>query len=103
MMENDMTMTPEQKAARLQLIKQVAEKRKARAEFKRKQAINAATVRRWTDEVEKPKRRKANNDIDRMIEKFDENHNQWTDAPQYAETYYGDVMRETTKFDNDWN
>lgn len=98
-----MTMTPEQKAARLELIKAVAKKVEARKAFKAKQAANRATLRRWTDEVEKPKRRKSNNDIDRMIEKFDENHNQWTDAPQYAEKYYGDVMRETTKFDNDWN
>lgn len=27
----------------------------------------------------------------------------WTDAPRYAAEYYGEVYRETTKFDNDWD
>lgn len=27
----------------------------------------------------------------------------YTDAPKYAEKYYGDVYRATTKFDNDWD
>lgn len=31
----------------------------------------------------------------------DERH--WTDAPRYAEKYYGEVYRETTRFDNDWD
>ena len=34
---------------------------------------------------------------------MDENHNAWTDASKYAEQYYGETMRETTRFDNDWN
>ena len=98
-----MTMTPEQKAARLELIKKVAAKVEARKSFKAKQAANAAKVRRWTDTVEAPKRRKADAEFDRMIEKLDENHNAWTDAPQYAKEYYGDVAFETTRYDNDWN
>lgn len=101
--ELDMTMTTEQKAARLELIKAAAAKINAKKEFKRKQAINAAKVRRYTDVVEKPKRKKASDDIDRMISKFDENHNQWTDASKYADEYYGDTMRATTRFDNDWD
>jgi hypothetical protein len=31
------------------------------------------------------------------------NINAWTDAPQYAEKYYGDAMRDTVAMDNDWN
>lgn len=27
----------------------------------------------------------------------------WTDAPKYAEKYYGETFRETTRFDNDWD
>ena len=39
-----------------------------------------------------------------MDKKYDgENINAWTDAPQYAEKYYGDRMRDTISHDNDWN
>jgi len=34
---------------------------------------------------------------------LDENYNHWQDAPQYAEKYYGDKMRDTVAMDNDWN
>lgn len=98
-----MTMTAEQKAARLELIKKVAAKRKAAADFKRKQEINAAKVRRYTDVVDKPRRKAAADKFDREIERMDENHNQWTDASSYAKKYYGDVAYETTRFDNEWN
>lgn len=27
----------------------------------------------------------------------------YKDAPKYAEKYYGEVYRETTRFDNDWD
>lgn len=27
----------------------------------------------------------------------------YTDAPKYAEKYYGETYRETTRFDNDWD
>ena len=32
-----------------------------------------------------------------------ENINHWTDASQYANQYYGDVYRQTTRYDNDWD
>ena len=32
-----------------------------------------------------------------------ENINLWTDASQYANQYYGDVYRQTTRYDNDWD
>ena len=31
------------------------------------------------------------------------NINAWTDAPQYAEKYYGDRMRDTVNYDKDWD
>jgi len=27
----------------------------------------------------------------------------WSDESKYAEQYFGDTYRETTRFDNDWN
>ena len=27
----------------------------------------------------------------------------WTDSIEYAEHYYGETMRETTRFDEDWD
>jgi len=32
-----------------------------------------------------------------------ENINHWTDASKYAEEHYGDVFRQTTRYDNDWD
>jgi len=98
-----MTMTAQQKADRLALIKQIAEKKKRQAAFTAKLKAQGSVVRRWTDEVEAPSRAKAQKAYDQEIEKMDENHNHWSDASKYAEKYYGETMRETTRFDNDWN
>lgn len=92
-------MTAEQKAARLELIKQSAEKHNRRKAFAAKikaknSAARAAAERRET---------KNNKEFNSLINKMDENHNRWTDESKYAEQYYGDVYRETTKFDNEWN
>ena len=41
-----------------------------------------------------------------FMDKFNndnENINAYTDASKYAEEYYGETMRETTRFDNDWD
>ena len=62
-------------------------------------AASAARVVRYVDEVDKPERKK----FDDMISKMDENHNHYQDAPQYAEKYYGEKMRDTVAMDNDWN
>jgi cobalamin biosynthesis protein CbiD len=102
-MERNMALTKEQMDARLEMIKAAAKRVAAKKEFKRRQAINAATVRRWTDEVEKPRRKKISDEIDSLIDKLDENYNHWTDGEKYAETHYGDVARNTTKYDNDWD
>ena len=40
----------------------------------------------------------------RSFDKYDNgNTYAWTDAPQYAEKYYGDAYRDTVNHDNDWN
>ena len=40
----------------------------------------------------------------RSFDKYDNgNINAWTDAPQYAEKYYGAAYRDTVNYDNDWN
>ena len=98
-----MTMTAEQKAARLELIKAAAAKIEKRKAFKAKQAVNASKVRRWSDVVEAPKRKAKEDAFDAEMDRLNENYNEWTDASKYADQYYGETMRETTKFDNDWN
>ena len=39
------------------------------------------------------------------MDKYDNGTNihAWTDASKYAEEYYGDTMRNTTRYDNDWD
>jgi hypothetical protein len=103
MEKHNMTMTATQKADRLALIKDIATKRNAQASFKNKMKTKASKVQHWSDAVETPKRKAKNNSIDTMIAKMDENHNLWTDASKYADQYYGETMRETLKFDNDWD
>lgn len=40
----------------------------------------------------------------KSYDKYDShNINAWTDAPQYAEKYYGDAMRDTVSMDKDWD
>tara|TARA_R100000027_G_scaffold35805_1_gene26317 strand:+ start:1141 stop:1392 length:252 start_codon:yes stop_codon:yes gene_type:complete len=43
--------------------------------------------------------------LDKSVESFynQENINHWTDASKYAEEHYGDVFRQTTRYDNDWD
>ena len=40
-----------------------------------------------------------------FMDKYDNGTNiyAWTDAPQYAEKYYGDRMRDTVNYDKDWD
>lgn len=84
---------------RMQAIRESAE-RFAKIKARRTRlAASAARVVRYVDEVDKPERKK----LDDMISKMDENHNHYQDAPQYAEKYYGEKMRDTVAMDNDWN
>jgi hypothetical protein len=34
---------------------------------------------------------------------FERDERLWNDAPRYAQEFYGETFRETTRFDNDWN
>lgn len=75
---------------RLALIKTIAERRKRMAKV-RNQSKKLITS------VKPSKARDAVFDVPK-----ESNMYQWTDAPKYAEKYYGETFRETTKYDNDW-
>ena len=74
-------------AERMALIRQVGEK------FKAKQKAQAKFER---DERQTEK-------VHELDKKFERDERLWNDAPRYAKQYYGDVYRETTRFDNDWD
>ena len=93
-------MTPAQKAARLALIKDIAE-RKGMTKPSLKSRARKST--RKASKVVRDYTKNAADRFDKEIAKLDENYNQWTDASSYAKEYYGDVAFETTRFDNDWN
>lgn len=95
-------MSVQTKEQRLAMIKAAAEKIQKKKAFRAKVSVSASKVRRGYDEEAEIRRAKSRK-FDEVIEKLDENHNQWTDGAQYAEKYYGDVYRDTIKFDNDWN
>ena len=84
---------------RMKVIREASERLARRKKIRAKLAAGAARVRRYVDEEEKPQRKK----FDDMISKMDENHNHFQDAPQYAEKYYGEKMRDTVAMDNDWD
>lgn len=67
------------KAKRLAMIKESAKK------FQAKQNRAARFVR------------------EEKVKKIDKDERYWTDASSYAEQYYGETFRATTRFDNDWD
>jgi len=77
-------MTTQTTAERMALIREAARKFRMKqaklGHFKREESVKVQSYMRDTD---------------------DERH--WTDAPKYAKEYYGEVYRETTRFDNDWD
>jgi hypothetical protein len=75
---------------RLALIKQIAERRQKMAKVR----ARSTTVK---NEGKKVKRDFI------AIPEEKENVYAWTDAPKYAQQYYGETMYYTTKFDNDWD
>lgn len=93
-----MTMTPQQKADRLAMIKEIAE----RNTLKRKSTFN--TLKRKSkqslQDVGSIKTKRVSNVVREPVQ--GENINYWTDASQYADEYYGETYRATTKYDNDW-
>ena len=84
---------------RMTAIRAASARLKKRKVMLARLAAGATRVRNYVDEVDKPKRKK----FDDMISKMDENYNHYQDAPQYAEKYYGEKMRDTVAMDNDWN
>lgn len=84
---------------RMQAIRDAADRLAKRKARRARLEAGAARVRRYVDEEEKPLRKK----FDDMVSKMDENYNHYQDAPQYAEKYYGERMRDTIAMDNDWD
>ena len=84
---------------RMTAIRAASARLKRRKVMLARLAAGATRVRNYVDDVDKPKRKK----FDDMISKMDENYNHYQDAPQYAEKYYGDKMRDTVAMDNDWD
>lgn len=84
---------------RMQAIRDAADRLAKRKARRARLEAGAARVRRYVDEEEKPLRKK----FDDAVSKMDENHNHYQDAPQYAEKYYGERMRDTIAMDNDWD
>jgi hypothetical protein len=84
---------------RMTAIRAASARLKKRKVMLARLAAGATRVRNYVDEVDKPKRKK----FDDMISKMDENYNHYQDAPQYAEKYYGEKMRDTVAMDNDWD
>jgi hypothetical protein len=73
-------------AERMALIRQAAEK------FKAKQKVQA-----------KFKREEKTEKVHELDKHFERDERHWNDAPRYANDYYGEVYRQTTRFDNDWD
>ena len=88
---------------RMQAIRESAERFEKIKARRARLAASAARVVRYVDEVEKKKRKKFNDYVSKIHNQYDENHNHYQDAPQYAEKYYGEKMRDTVAMDNDWN
>lgn len=76
---------------RLALIKKIAERRNKMAKIKAKSSKVYETVNYKTG----PKKIEIPKDNDNIYA--------YTDASKYAKEYYGEVMYETTKYDNDWD
>jgi hypothetical protein len=73
-------------AERMALIREAAQK------FKAKQKVQA-----------KFKRDESTQKVHELDKHFERDERLWNDAPRYAKDYYGEVYRETTRFDNDWD
>lgn len=76
---------------RIALIKEIAERKKKMQKIKAK----SKNVLRSATRVNK-KREYADVPTESNIYAY-------TDASKYAKEYYGEVMHETTRFDNDWD
>lgn len=77
---------------RLEAIRLAGERLKA------KKAQEARLVRDYTESYYP-----ASTGYDDVIKNDYDNVHHWTDASKYADEYYGETMRETTRYDNDWD
>jgi hypothetical protein len=79
---------------RLALIKKIGDRRA------KMNKIKAASKASFTLAVKVPTKRSFANVGGEDTSK---NPNYYTDSRKYAKEHYGEVMYETTRFDNDWN
>jgi len=91
------------KEERLAVIKAVAQKIAKRKAFQARMAAGAARVRKWTDEVEAPRRKSKEDAFNAMIDKMDENHNHYQDGAKYLAEHYGDRAADQRSYEADWN
>lgn len=78
-------------AERIALIREIAERKNKMKQIRAKgQTFMAKTPKMNRKFMEVPE------------EDVSKNPNYWTDAPKYAEQYYGETYRATTQYDNDW-
>ena len=63
--------------------------------------LRAAQARKQATFMKKQARQARVKREDKSMLRSEEFH--WSDAPKYAEKYYGETFRETTRFDNDWD
>ena len=92
-------MTPEQKADRLAMIKKIATKQRRQKAFLAKMDSKSAVVK---GNIKARKVVRKGLTIAGVKDDYT-NINQWTDASSYANEYYGETFRQTTRFDNDWD
>jgi hypothetical protein len=90
-MEMYMTTVAKTYDERMALIKAVAERRKKMAMIKAKSKIVLEKA---------PKAKRSFMNI--PDEDASKNPNYYTDEAKYANQYYGETFRQTTKYDNDW-
>ena len=90
---------------KLDMIKNAVHKIQGNPEFRAEQAkINKRFIKDCEAKIAKIKRRQ-DRQLERELEAMDENYNHVEPkaARAFAESLVGDVYRETTKFDNEWN
>lgn len=79
---------------RIALIRKIAERKKKMATIKTK---SRSLIDHFDKYEEMPQR------VSKVVEEDKtKNDNYWTDAPKYAEQYYGETYRATTRYDNEW-
>ena len=88
---------------RLAILKKIHQKFSKKQSIRARLAEGASRVRKWTDEVEAPKRKAKKDSFDKMIDGYDTNHNQWTDGSKYLAEHYGDKVADQKAYDADWN